>query len=192
MKSIIILGVPRSGKSTLAKMIKEKYHVYNIIEEDIISEAFRRVLEANSKKVGCKSEFEAIEGKVGYFLDVALSFKPKSSFILDTFTTKPRICRQFQKQGVIVVVLGYPNETRESILARIRKYENEDDWTTIYGSVIMMRFIDFWLEESKTLEKEARKYDLKFVDTGKNRTQALFETMLWLDKQLQEEKISEG
>ena len=39
MKSIIILGVPRSGKSTLAKMIKEKYHVYNIIEEDIISEA---------------------------------------------------------------------------------------------------------------------------------------------------------
>ena len=190
MKSIIILGVPRSGKSTLAKMIKEKYPIYNIIQEDIINESLRRIISANGKKIGWRSNLEAIktlDGKVGYFLDTALSFEPKSSFILDTVSTKPRVCRQFKKQGVIVIVMGYPNETKESILERIRKYENDNDWTIVNSNFLMMRFVDAWLEDSKTLEKEARKYDLKFVDTGKNRNKALFETMLWLDKQLLEQ-----
>ncbi len=190
MKSIIILGVPRSGKSTLAKMLKEKYPMYNIIQEDIINESLRRIISAHGKKVGWGAALEAtktLEGKVGYFLDAALSFEPESSFILDTSTTKPRVCRQFQKQGVIVIVMGYPNETKESILERIRKYENEKDWTIVNSNLLMMRFVDAWLEDSKILEQEAKKYDLKFVDTGKNRDKVLFETMLWLDEQLQEQ-----
>ena len=194
MKSIIILGVPRSGKSTLVKMIKEKYPMYNIIQEDIINESLRRIISANGKKIGWGAALEAtkaLDGKVGYFLDAALSFEPKSSFILDTVTTKPRVCRQFQKQGVIVIVMGYPNETKESILERIRKYENDNDWTIVNSNFLMMRFVDAWLEDSKILEQESRKYDLKFVDTGKNRNKALNETMVWLEQKLKE-KIGAG
>ncbi len=190
MKSIIILGVPRSGKSTLAKMLKEKYPIYNIIEEDIINESLRRIIASISKKDEWETALEstkALDGKVGYFLDVSLMFEPKYSFILDTTTIKPKICRQFQKKGVIVVVLGYPNETKESILSRIREYENENDWTTVNSNLIMWQFVDYWLEESKNLEQNAKKYGLKFVDTGKNRSKALAETMIWIDNQLKKE-----
>ena len=42
MKNIIILGVARSGKTTLARMIKKRYSNYNIIDGDCIRNAFEK------------------------------------------------------------------------------------------------------------------------------------------------------
>ena len=40
MKNIIITGIPRSGKTTLSKLIKEKYPEYNIISFEAIRNGF--------------------------------------------------------------------------------------------------------------------------------------------------------
>ena len=40
MKNIIITGVARSGKTTLSKLIKEKYPKYNIISFEAIRNGF--------------------------------------------------------------------------------------------------------------------------------------------------------
>lgn len=40
MKNIFIIGVPRSGKSTLSRLIKEKYPVYNQISFEAIRNGF--------------------------------------------------------------------------------------------------------------------------------------------------------
>ena len=55
------------------------------------------------------------------------------------------------------------------------------------GDAIMSYFINAWLSESKRLKKEAKKFCLKFVDTGKNREQVLEETMNWLDEKLKDD-----
>ena len=44
MKNIILLGAPRSGKSTFAKMILKEYSNYNLIQEDVISSAYMSAL----------------------------------------------------------------------------------------------------------------------------------------------------
>ena len=40
MKSIYICGIPRSGKTTLTKKIKEKYPNYNLFSFEAIRNAF--------------------------------------------------------------------------------------------------------------------------------------------------------
>ena len=46
MKNIYIVGVPRSGKSTLAKLIKEKYPIYNQFSfEAIRNDVFKNIIE---------------------------------------------------------------------------------------------------------------------------------------------------
>ena len=191
MKNIIILGVPRAGKTTLVKMIKEKYPKYNLIQEDIINESLRRIIEKNSNKsdwaASCESS-KILDDKILNFLDISMLFEPSLNYILDTVTTKPKTCKEFQKKGVIVIVLGYPNENISSVLERIRYYENESDWTKVNSNLIMCRYIDVWINDSKYLEKEAKKYSLKFIDTGKNRQKSLNEAMDWLEKKLNENK----
>ena len=191
MKNIIILGVPRAGKTTLVKMIKEKYPKYNLIQEDIINESLRRIIEKTSNKSDWAASFESskiLDDKILNFLDISMLFEPSLNYILDTVTTKPKTCKEFQKKGVIVIALGYPNENISSVLKRIRYYENESDWTKVNSNLIMCRYIDAWINDSKYLEKETKKYSLKFIDTGKNRQKALNEAMEWLEKKLNENK----
>lgn len=40
MKNIYIIGTPRSGKTTLARLIKEKYPIYNQISFEAVRNGF--------------------------------------------------------------------------------------------------------------------------------------------------------
>ena len=53
-KNIIIVGVPRAGKTTLTKMILKKYPNYNLIQEDILEEAIHQTF----MRIMPKAEYE--------------------------------------------------------------------------------------------------------------------------------------
>lgn len=42
MKNILIMGIGRAGKTTLSKMIKDKYNSYNLIHSDSLKWAMIR------------------------------------------------------------------------------------------------------------------------------------------------------
>ena len=61
MKNILIMGIGRAGKTTLSKMIKDKYNSYNLIHSDSLKWAMIRAKDEEQyyrKNVDKQKEFE--------------------------------------------------------------------------------------------------------------------------------------
>ena len=190
-KNIIIVGVPRAGKTTLTKMILKKYPNYNLIQEDILEEAihqtFIRIMPKAEYEETMKATNEMTKVLQAFIFKQSMEYEPDLNYVLDSNTLPLKACKYLQQHGIIVIVLAYPNETPEDVLKNIREHDTEHDWTRMNGDALMSYFINAWLSESKRLKKEAKKFCLKFVDTGKNREQVLEETMNWLDEKLKDD-----
>lgn len=112
--------------------------------------------------------------------DIYIKYEPNINFILDTCDFSIEDVKEYIKQGYIVIVFGYPNITVDEAVKNTIKYDTELDWT--YTESIYRRKICFenYIDESKELEKECRKNNIKFVDTSKNRETELNELFEWL------------
>ena len=190
-KNIIIVGVPRAGKTTLTKMILKKYSNYNLIQEDILEEAihqtFKRITPQIQYNEIMKATKEITNILQAFIFKQSIVYEPDLNYVLDTNSLPLKACKYLQQHGIIVIVLAYPNETPEGVLKNIREHDTQQDWTRVNGDAQMACFINAWLSDSKRLEKEAKKLCLKFVNTGKNREQVLEETMNWLDEKIKDD-----
>ena len=151
MKNIVILGLPRSGKTTLARMIKDKFSKYQIITGDAVRNTFIEGI----------SRIEHISNtKIKRYLPQFLSMlfneeirHNKSSFlyILDTCD-----------------IITFEDKWRE-----IKKYETNEDWTNRKEQKQVIKEIKEAVEKSKIFEKQCQELNIRFIDTSFNREKIL-------------------
>ena len=189
MKNIVIVGTPRSGKTTFAKMIMKKFSNYNLIEEDTIKCAYENALvdEAARHSKG-DSLSVTLSDKTGtdiakYTFLHSIKFNPELNHILCTYSLSLEEAKKLADDGNIVLVFGFPKLSKEEILHNIITYDTVQDWTYIEPEWRLMMYAKSFLKESIEDEKECKKYHLKFVDTSYNREQVLEELLKWLENE---------
>lgn len=123
MKDIIIIGCPRSGKTTLANMLQKQIN-YQIISLDSLVYAF----EQNFPQIGIsrKGSFHEKSQKIVPFLSKYIkNYKldyPNQNFIIEGCQMTPYdIIQKFDIRQIKCICLGYPNANQKSILENIRK-----------------------------------------------------------------------
>ncbi len=174
MKNIVILGLPRSGKTTLARMIKDKFSKYQIITGDAVRNTFIEGI----------SRIEHISNtKIKRYLPQFLSMlfneeirHNKSSFlyILDTCDITPKQANKlFDKTRDNLIFLGYPSITFEDKWRDIKKYETNEDWTNRKEQKQVIKEIKEAVEKSKIFEKQCQELNIRFIDTSFNREKIL-------------------
>jgi len=201
MKNILIWGVPRSGKSTLAKMIRAKYghsviqldaikSVYDVLRpEDKISapettnaDEARMMARMVTRLIQCLSwgndrgEFHVYEG-VSFDFDAILPALPQEKFPvpLDRF---------------IILCLGYAEIAPEEKLREIMAYETEFDWT--YGETVASKLAhcEKYCAESKAVKAAAERLGLQYFDVSFNREKVLDEIMRYIRKEASRSDIN--
>lgn len=172
MKNIIILGVARSGKTTLARMIKQKYSNYNIIDGDCIRTTFEKVMPKlhinHINGEGMTEKFPEFCSKL--FEYQVKEHKGHFNYIFESCDISPfQLKKYFNIKDTIVLFLGYPNLTIEETFNNYKKYALENDYMAKKTDKEIMDRAIMWTEKSNKLKEECSKYKIRFIDVSYNR-----------------------
>lgn len=181
MKDIIIIGCPRSGKTTLANMLQKRLN-YRIISLDSIVSAF----EQNFPEIGIsrKEVFREKSKKIVPFISTYIKkYKedyPNHNFVIEGCQMMPyHIFQQFNKSEILCICLGYPNAYSNDILNNIRKGDEyiKNSYSKKLLDEDLRKRIEFWIELSKFLQEESKQYGIPFYETDINREIKLFDIL---------------
>lgn len=191
MKNIILLGVPRAGKSTFAKMLVKEFPNYNILQDDAIvgayisaSEELQREKQRDKEYTNITLDMQLAREISKKTFDCSIKYEPTLNYLWDTKSLSIKDAYQYKQKGNIVIVFGYPQITAEECFHNILQYDTEEDWTYIEPGWRLMRYCKAYTEDSKVFEKEAKKLHLKFVDTSYDRESVLQELLEWVKKEI--------
>ena len=180
MKNIILLGVPRAGKSTFAKMILNKFPNYNLIEGDTIANAYLCTLKETSNNNVITYDTNFSKKLIKQIFINSSECEPTLNYILDTSFLDLDDIKDLDYKNNLIIVFGYPNITVEEEILNLLKYDTENDWTYREPEWKKRNYIDYYIKSSKHYEEECKKLNLKFIDTSKNRQETLNELLTWI------------
>ncbi len=177
MKNILIMGIGRAGKTTLSKMIKDKYNSYNLIHSDALKWAMIRAKNEEQyyrENVDIQKEFEHGEYFQRTLLELYKSLikndKKEYGYILESGQLEPRIVSEmidFDK--TIVMCLGLGNLTAEDMVEQCLKYDTKESWTYDLSREYLLKHAMDWYNCNEMLKRECPKYNIRYIDTSKNR-----------------------
>lgn len=170
MKNIYIVGVPRSGKSTLSKMIKEKYPIYNQISFEAIRNGF---IEALPK---LNMDNRNSDGRKYILPKYITTFATWNYEIFDTpilidgsFCPIDELAKLIDEDDLIIC-LGLGCRNIDEIVDGIKRNDKEEDYTSTWSSEqIKKHFYDI-VDTDKLNYDYCLKNNIKYYDTYNNRT----------------------
>jgi len=195
LKNVLILGVARAGKTTLARMIKEKYPHYNLIHSDSIKWALIRAEDKEKyfrENIDVQCKFETSE----YFQKVLLEFfnsciKRRSvgfqdcGHIMESGQLTPELVKQFiDFENTMPICLGHGELDANGIYNLCKTHDKEHDWSFGLPDDKLRINSYNWSEQNKLLKQTCAKYGVRYIDTSKNREKVLSTILDGIEKTL--------
>ncbi|MCH5166521.1 MAG: hypothetical protein J1F35_01385 [Erysipelotrichales bacterium] len=177
MKNILIMGIGRAGKTTLSKILKDKYNSYNLIHSDSLKWAMIRAKDQEEyyrENVDEQKEFEHSE----YFQRTLLEFmnslvrkdEKNYGYILESGQLHPKIVNEMiDFNNTIVVCLGLGDLSIEEMVELCLEHDTEQDWTYGLSREYLMKHANDWYNANEMLKRECAKNGINYYDTSKNR-----------------------
>lgn len=175
-KDILIFGSSRSGKSTLAAMIKSEYN-YVVLRLDGLLVAFYKAL----PDAGVKFIIDDPKNKniakftAQYFKNLRYrQGNLNQKYIIEGDSILPEdVNEYFDIDNCIVIFLVQNKLNVDEILDNYEKYRTNDDWTTTRSDDELRKHAEFHSELGKLIEKQCEKYNYLCFDTSYDRDKVL-------------------
>lgn len=183
MKNIIIAGIPRAGKTTLAKRLFKNLTNYNLIEEDILNSALMDVYKYHIAKpdengilnINLWETNQLCDALLKRYVSYLNNCEKDIGVILDTYSLKIGELKKFSDKGDIVVVLGISSITAEEFFKNIRKYDTCEERTFYQNDFMLMNEIECYIQDSCKYKKQCDELGLVYIDTSTERDKRLDE-----------------
>lgn len=195
MKNILIWGVPRSGKSILANMIRKEFG-HSVVQLDAIKRVYDVLRPADNiygpkttnfdeaklmapmltQLIKCMSwrndreEFHVYEG-VGFDLKTILSALPKDKF--------PIPLNRF-----IVICMGYSEISPAEKVEQMILHDTESDWSFQESNSSKLAHCELYCDESKIIKETAAKLGLKYFDISYDFEKVLTDIVQYVKKNM--------
>lgn len=166
MKNIIIAGVSRAGKSTLAKSISKKYN-YTYIPFDSIVSTLEELYPCTDIKH--MDENKGISPSIAKLLDAYIKHLSYEdiNYVIDMYQIFPTDMKMLtDTDNHLVVYLGYSESTPAQKLDDIRTHARDKDWTKNTSDEEMISILSKFISEDKLMRQECLTVDYSYFDTG--------------------------
>lgn len=178
-KHIIIAGVPRAGKTTLcsylAKSLKYQHLTMDAVVKGI-QYAFPETGVAHTDRWDFLKTSKDLINFIKKVSSTCTYDKLPYRLAFDIYHITPQeYSENIDKNCCDIYFLGYPNISLEEKFKEIRKFDTEYDWTSKRDDEIVKTHIKDYIEISKWLEEECKKYNLPFIDVSQGRESKLKE-----------------
>ena len=182
-KSLVIIGVPRSGKTTLAKTVLGLFSsdkrpaaflsadsiiggLTDVQKQNVFWGIFVRPLRHVIPKLKNQTKHDRISNMLAFV----------SRFIRETGNVVPVVYegayidpatahKIFDAKKCMIVVIGYPNCNVADKIADIRKFDKKTPYSQ-RSAADLEKLISENIKRSREMAAAAKKYDFMFIDTS--------------------------
>lgn len=168
-KNILILGSNKTGKTTLSRMISEKYGS-SIINLDNIVDAFDKTSMENVNDAN-RSTY-----KTNFILNYLenLSSDPnflggKKYVIEGNVSDIETVISKVNKSKIAIIGLTYDNLDSEKLFSDIRKNDTAFDWTYYLNDEKLKDESELFIERNSRMSKQFDKNSVKKYDVSEKR-----------------------
>lgn len=162
MKNILIIGCPRSGKSTLANMLCGK-RGFSLISIDAIVSTFGKIF----PDLGMHLEPEKSEPILSKFIFEYMrqlhQENPNRKYVVEGCHLSPEtVAKNANLDFFDAICLGYPDLTPEQFLLRVR----QTDWATTKPDNEIMQMGEYFIKQTKLHKNACNRLRINFIDTS--------------------------
>ena len=179
--NLIIAGVPRAGKSTVAHLLASRYG-YQHVSMDSINAGFEKCFPdtgvSTYQRLSSKDTLRVISGKMAPFVRAMLEsgeydeFKP--GMVLDMYQLLPEDYDRFIRGANCDIVYFITSDvTPEERFAIQKKYDTEKDYTFYKSDEELREGAEYIVEQSILMKAQCEQYGLPFYETAHEREQAI-------------------
>lgn len=184
MKNIFIVGVPRSGKTTLSKIIKLKYPKFNIISFEAIRNGYIKTQpDLNMENRNSISRKEILPQFIIEFVHWNNDIYNFGNIVEGDFADIETIVNNITDQD-IVICLGFNGRKIDDVVNRIKENDTKEDYTSNWTKEhIKKHFYDITQKDIDNFEL-CKKYGIEYFDTFNNREEVFQNILKYLEKNL--------
>ena len=178
MKNIIIIGPPRSGKTTLAKMIIKNINNYSFMSLENFVTSYINAIQNNIKNKdsnNLKIDISIPKYQCYYYLLQSNYYENDLSYVVDFSDYDEKLFEELKKNSILIFLV-YPNLNEDILYKNIKKHDIKTDWTYIESDEKLKYYCKYFIECSKEFEEYAIKNNCMCVDVSKNRDEVLLDT----------------
>jgi len=180
-KHIIIAGVPRAGKSTIAQIISKKLGYQHISMDSIIAgieKVFPETGIDTNADVDTWTNVKYISSKMAPFLRAMMDSGEYDEcdygMVIDMFQILPQDYVNYIDPEVCEIYYFITSEvTPEERFQILKKYDTEKDYTFYKSDEVNFASCGEIVKISKLLKEQCVEYDLPYFETAHNRQQVI-------------------
>ncbi len=182
-KYIIIAGVPRSGKSTVSKMIAKRYGYQHISMDSIIAGIERAIPEANintDAPVEPQKNLEDISAKIAPFIKAMMDSGEYDEcdygVIIDVYQLLPKDYVIYLKEKDCNIYYFLSSDvTPEERFNILKEHDTPADYTYYHSDEVKKRDCIDIVNISKMIKEQCILYGLPYYETSYERDKVLAE-----------------
>ncbi|MGZ9584015.1 hypothetical protein [Paenibacillus marinisediminis] len=177
-KNIIITGIPRAGKSTVAFEICKRLN-YNLVQLDSIVEAIKRAysdFEVIKKPDGIMEVSKATPFLIEYLKELNDDPPRKKgiNYVIEgSYIDLNEFYKHFAKDDFIVIGICYIHRTAEDIYRIMKKYDTIIDWSYYLDEDELLRYSEALVIRNKLYVESFQKHNIKYYDVSHDRNEVL-------------------
>ncbi len=184
MKNIYIIGIPRSGKSTLAKKIKSKYPEMNIISFEAIRNGFIKAQpNLNMGNRNSNARQEILPQFIVEFANWNYAITGSRSIVEGSFTDVKTIKNLINSEDIILC-LGLGKRSLHEIIKEMKKYDDENDYTKDWTEEQLKKHFFDITEQDIENYNLCKKLNIEYFDTFNNREKVFLNILEYIERRL--------
>lgn len=182
MKNIYIIGVPRSGKSTLSKLIKEKYPIYNQISFEAIRNGFiESQPELNMGNRNSEARRQILPKYIITFAEWNNKILSNPTLVEGDFCSIEELAKLIKSEDLIIC-LGLGRRNMEEIINGIRKNDTSSDYTNNWTDEQIEKHFHDIIKQDNINYNYCMKNNIKYYDTYTNRNKVFNQILNNIEK----------
>ncbi len=170
-KNILILGPRRSGKTTFAKVVSDKYG-YNIISLDNIIETFNKIF---PKSDNDDNYDEYIVNFINMYIDKLSCdnnfFNGRKYVIEGNVPNIEKIIENIDGSRTMICGLVYDKLDTQGLFDNMRKYDESYEWTRYLSDDSLLSMTKDFVKENKIISDKFDAYGVNKYDVSENRNE---------------------
>lgn len=177
-KPVFILGPGRTGKTTLARLLRAKLLNYNLLHADALRSAIINQLpgEYSGELLYYEKNTHYADLLLGLVDEQLQQDQNTQGLILDGGVISPQYLATHPVMSVhkpIVLFLGHGDLDSEGIFQLIRKNDTATDWSSELDDAALRAKTAYFAKQNQTYRTECAATGFKYVDTSQNRPEVL-------------------